>query len=171
MKPLYVELSEQEDKKLLEIEKAPHFKLKVRLRVGVLRLSNQGWRVPKLAAYLGRGEESIRRDLKRWQQQGLAGLGDGTAPGQAPLVTDEIRDHLVECLAEERSWTAAQLAAEVALGFGVEVTAEAIRQHLKRLGYVWKRTRYVPCKTVDPELEQQHRAGLDTLKRGQQKKG
>ncbi len=127
--------------------------------------------MPKLAAYLGRGEESIRRDLKRWQQQGVAGLGDGTAPGQAPLITDEIRTQLALYLAEERSWTASQLAAEIAGKFNIKVTAEAIRQHLNRLGYVWKRTRYVPCKTVDPELEQQHRAGLDTLKRGRQKKG
>ena len=56
-----------------------------------------------------------------------------------------LKSHLVVLLAEERSWTAAQLTDEVALEFGMKVTAEAIRQHLKHLGYVWKRTRYVPC--------------------------
>lgn len=171
MRPLHVELSEQEDKKLMNIEKTECFKPKVRLRASSLRLSNQGWRVPKIAAYLGRGEESIRRDLKRWREQGLEGLADGTAPGQAPLITNEIKSHLVERLGEERTWTAPQLADEVALEFKIEVTAEAIRQHLKRLGYFWKRTRYVPCKEIDPETERQHRVGLDTLKRGRQKNG
>lgn len=166
MQALHIKLSEQEDKKLLEIEKAEHFKSKVRLRASVLRLSNQGWRVPKIAAYLGRGDESIRRDLKRWHEHGLEGLADGTAPGQAPLITDEMKSYLIKRLAEERSWTASQLADEVAARFKVKVTAEAIRQHLKRLGYAWKRTRYVPCKAVDLELERQHRAGLDTLKKG-----
>ena len=166
MQALRIELSEREDKKLMELEKAPYFKPKVRLRASVVRLSNQGWRVRQIAVYLGRGEESIRRDLKRWHEQGLEGLADGTAPGQAPLITVEIKSYLVEQLARERSWTASQLADEVAAKFKVKVTAEAIRQHLKRLGYVWKRTRYVPCKAVDPELERQHRAGLDTLKRG-----
>lgn len=166
MQPLYIELSEQEDQKLMELEKALYFKPKVRLRASVLRLSNQGWRVPTIAAYLGRGEESIRRDLKRWQEQGLAGLSDGSAPGQAPLITAAIKSYLIERLAEERSWTAAQLVDEVTSAFKVTVSAEAIRQHLNQLGYCWKRTRYVPCKAVDPETERRHRASLDTLKRG-----
>ncbi|WP_414658024.1 hypothetical protein ACINK0_14345 [Deinococcus sp. VB343] len=38
--------------------------------------------------------------------------------------------------------------------------------HLKRLGYSWKRARYAPAKKLDPEVMQEHQASLETLKRG-----
>ena len=47
-------------------------------------------------------------------------------------------------LREERTWNATQLAEVLAQSFGLEVTPEAVRQHLVSMGYAWKRTRYVP---------------------------
>jgi hypothetical protein len=41
-----------------------------------------------------------------------------------------------------------------------------MRKRVQELGYCWKRTRYVPCKEINPELEREHRASLETLKRG-----
>jgi transposase len=74
---------------------------------------------------------------------------------------------MTERLTQERTWTASQLTDEIATAFKVRVTAEAIRQHLKALGYCWKRTRYLPCSEVDAERE--HRASLETLKKGLKK--
>jgi len=53
--------------------------------------------------------------------------------------------------------------------FGVEVTPEAVRQHLHSMGYSWKRTRYVPNKEPDPDEEREAREELEALKRGRPK--
>ena len=93
-------------------------------------------------------------------------LADGTAPGNPPRITGEVRAFLEEKLSEERTWNATQLAEAVAERFGVEVTSEAIRQHLSAMGYRWKRTRYVPSRPPDPEEERKARDELEGLKRG-----
>jgi transposase len=46
-----------------------------------------------------------------------------------------------EKLSEDRTWNATQLAEALEEDFGVEVTPEAVRQHLHSMGYSWKRTR------------------------------
>ena len=115
----------------------------------VVRLSHRGQTIRQIAASTGRHPTSIGRDFDRWQEQGVAGLADGTAPGHPSRVTAEVKTYLGERLGEDRTWTAGQLAAAVADRFGITVSAEAIRQHLHALGYAWKRTRYVPgnCRT------------------------
>lgn len=69
-------------------------------------------------------------------------------------------------LDEDRLWTAAQLAEVLEAEVGLQVTAQTVRQHLTALGYSWKRARYSPGKPLDPDVEQRHRASLDTLKKG-----
>jgi transposase len=165
----YIRLTEQEDARLREIEQAPYFKPKVRLRAQVLRLSHRGSNVQSISAYTGRSRASVGRDLDRWEGRGFEGLFDGTAPGNPPLVTEEARTFMEEKLSEERTWNAAQLAEVLKEGFGVEVTPEAVRQHLRSMGYSWKRTRYVPNKPPDPEHEREAREELEGLKRGRRK--
>lgn len=96
----------------------------------------------------------------------MAGLADGTAPGNPSRITAAAHAFLHERLGEDRTWTAGQLADTVAGRFGITVSAEAMRQHLHRLGYRWKRTRYVPAKPPDPAQECRARAELALLKRG-----
>ncbi len=173
----YIQLTVEQDQKLREIEHSPELRPKVRLRAQVLRLSHQGWQVERIHSYTSRSSlmlparsrTSILRDFERWNEEGFAGLVDGTAPGQPERITVELREHLLERLYEERAWTAGQLADELDSTFGVRVTPEAIRLRLQELGYCWKRTRYVPHQEVDREVLQEHRAGLDTLKRGHSK--
>ena len=74
-----------------------------------------------------------------------------------------------EKLSEERTWNATQLAEVLKEGFGLEVTPEAVRQHLLSMGYSWKRTRYVPNKAPDPDAEREAREELEALKRGRQR--
>ena len=54
-----------------------------------------------------------------------------------------MREKLTE---EDRTWNATQLTEALEERFGIEVTPEAVRQHLLSMGYSWKRTRYVPTK-------------------------
>lgn len=165
----YIQLTVEADQRLREIEHSPDLRPKVRLRAQVLRLSHQGWQVERIHSYTSRSRTSILRDFVRWNEEGFAGLVDGTAPGQLERITTKMREHLLECLQEERAWSARQLADELDSAFGVRVTPEAIRLRLKELGYCWKRTCYVPCQQIDPELLQEHKASLEILKRGRAK--
>lgn len=162
----FLHLSDDEDARLREIEHSPHLQPKVRVRAQVVRLSHRGQTIRQIAASTGRHPTSIGRDFDRWQDQGVAGLADGAAPGNPSRVTAEVKTYLGERLGEDRTWTAGQLAAVVADRFGITVSAEAIRQHLHALGYAWKRTRYVPMQPPDPGAEHAAREDLRGLKRG-----
>jgi transposase len=165
----HIQLTEEEDARLREVEQAPYFKPKVRLRAQVLRLSHRGSNIQTISAYTARSRASVGRDLDRWEERGLEGLFDGAAPGNSPRITEEVRTFMEGKLSEERTWNATQLAEVLREGFGVEVTPEAVRQHLRSMGYSWKRTRYVPNKAPEPEQEREAREELEGLKRGRQK--
>lgn len=165
----HIRLTEQEDARLREVEQALYFKPKVRLRAQVLRLSHRGSNIQAISAYTGRSRASVGRDLDRWEERGLEGLFDGAAPGNPPRITEEVRTFMEGKLSEERTWNATQLAEVLRVGFGVEVTPEAVRQHLRSMGYSWKRTRYVPNKAPDPEQEREAREELEGLKRGRRR--
>lgn len=162
----YIRLTEEEDIRLREIEQAPYFKPKVRLRAQVLRLSHRGSNVQAISAYTGRSRASIGRDLDRWEERGFEGLLDGRAPGNPPRITQEATTFMEGKLCQERTWNATQLAEALAESFGVEVTPEAVRQHLHSMGYSWKRTRYVPSKSPDPDEEREAAQELEALKKG-----
>ena len=165
----HIRLTEQEDTRLREVEQAPYFKPKVRLRAQVLRLSHRGSNIRTISAYTGRSRASVGRDLDRWEERGFEGLFDGAAPGNPPRITEEARTFMEGKLSEERTWNATQLAEVLREDFGVEVTPEAVRQHLRSMGYSWKRTRYIPNKAPNPEQEREAREELEGLKRGRRK--
>ncbi len=165
----FVRLTEEEDARLREVEQNPYLKPKVRLRAQVLRLSHRGPNMEKIASYTGRSPASVARDFDRWTERGLEGLADGTAPGNPPRITERMRTFMEEKLSEERTWNASQLAEALKEEFGLVVTPEAVRQHLRSMGYSWKRTRYVPDRAPDPDEEREAREELEALKRGRQK--
>lgn len=96
-------------------------------------------------------------------------MADGTAPGNPPRVTGEVKAFMEEKLAGERICNATQLAEAVGERFGIMVgAAEAVRQHLAAMGHRWKRTRYAPSSEAapDPEEEREARKELEALKKG-----
>ena len=162
----YVTLTASEDETLRELETSPVVNAKVRLRASIVRLSHHSWTVPKLAKHFGRGLQTIHNDLTRFEQFGVAGLIDGKAPGNQPSVTPEIAVFLQHKLEENRAWNSSLLSEAVREQFGVTLGREVIRLKLVELGYRWKRARYAPGKQADPEVVAEHRASLETLKRG-----
>ena len=142
----------------------------MRLRAQVLRLSHRGSNVRTISAYTGRSRASTARELDRFKERGLEGLLGGTAPGNPPRITQEARTFMGGGLREERTWNATQLAQALGEGCGgVQVTPEAVRQHLHSMGYSWKRTRYVPSKPPDPDEEREAGEELEALKKGLEK--
>lgn len=161
-----IAISDEDDIQLRALEHNMHIHPKVRLRASLLRLHRSGWTVAQLAQHVDRNVQAVHNDLTRFEERGLAGLADGCAPGQRPLVTTEIEQFLVEKLLEQRFWTAPLLCEAVAQSFHVTVGTRALTNHLHRLGYRWKRARYSPTRTLDPEIIHEHAASIETLKRG-----
>jgi transposase len=124
---------------------------------------------PSLCLHRALQGEHRSRPRERWEERGFEGLLDGRAPGNPPRITQEARTFIEGKLSEERTWNATQLAQALGESFGVEVTPEAIRQHLHSMGYSWKRTRYVPSKPPDPDEEREAREELEALKKGLEK--
>lgn len=165
-KPQQLTLSSKQDQQLRRIEQSPHIKPKVRLRAAVVRLNAAGWSRRKIAKHTDRSYATICQDLKKWDERGIDGLADGVAGNQPEKISPDIRAFILEKLGEERTWTCSQLTEAVEKDFGVKVGREAMRLRVLHLGYCWKRTRYVPCKEIRPEVEREHKASLNTLKRG-----
>jgi transposase len=162
----FVRLTPEEHARLREIEQNPYLKPKARLRAQVLRLSARGEGVGGIAAYAGRSETSVLRDLDRWEKRGFEGLADGTAPGRVPRISGEVREFMKQRLSEDRTWNASRLAEALAERFGIFASGESIRQHLLSMGFRWKRTRYAPAKEPVAEEERRAREELEELKRG-----
>ncbi len=168
-KSQHLTLSGEEDKRLRRFEQSAQFRPKVRLRAQVVRLNATGWSRRKIAQHTGRNYGTICQDLKRWHEHGVEGLADAAATNQPEKLTQEMRELVLEKLQEDRTWTCRQLVEVIENRFAVAVSVEAMRKRVLELGYCWKRTRYVPCKELDPEVEHEHRASLETLKRGLKK--
>lgn len=165
-KPQHLTLTPEQDERLRRIERSAHINSKVRLRAQVIRLNAAGWSRRKIAKHTRRTYSTICQDLKRWRDHGIDGLADAPATNQPEKITKPIRTFVLEKLQEERTWTCSQLIGAIQESFGITVGREALRLRILQLGYCWKRTRYVPCKEIDPEVLREHQASLDTLKRG-----
>jgi transposase len=163
----YIKLSEEEDERLRELEQNPYIHKKVRLRAQMLRLSQAGFSIEAIARHVGKSYNLVRATFTRWQQEGYAGLADHYEHhGRKPVITEEIAGFMSEKLAEERTWTCGQLTEVIAERYGVKVGPEGIRKRLKALGYSWKKGRFVPQQRPSEEALKEHKAALETLKRG-----
>lgn len=165
-KSQHLTLSSEEDEQLRRFEQSEHLRPKVRLRAQVVRLNAAGWSRRRVAHHTGRTYGTVCQDLKRWHEHGVEGLADAPATNQPEKLTLEMRKLVLGKLHEDRTWTCRQLVEVVEQRFAVAVSVEAMRKRVRELAYCWKRTRYVPCKEIDPEVEREHRANLETLKRG-----
>jgi transposase len=131
---------------------------KVRRRAQAVRLAAQGRTAPRIARHLGLDRTTLHRDLRRWPERGIEGLGqrsyleDGKPPGARPRWTPAMSAFLGELLAGEEAWTAPRLQEALERRFFVTSHPGTVRRKLLEMGYRWKRTRYVP--TGKPTAEE-----------------
>ena len=140
---------------------------RLRDRLEMVRLSDLGWSVPKIAAYLGAHEQTVRRYVKAFLAGGFDALPDRPRPGRPPTV---LAGHLeaVEALldgaaARGETWTAPRLAAWLAGTQGVRVAPEYLAARLRARKFRWKRTKRSVRHNADPDLQAQARADLEVL--------
>lgn len=125
---------------------------RTRDRLEMLRLSDAGWSVPRIAAHLRRHEQTVRFWLKAFRTGGFDALPDQPHPGQPSALTPAMEAAIRAALRQdEQTWTAAQLAAWVAQQWGVRLSPAQLGRRLKRAGIVYKRTSRSVKHHQDPE--------------------
>lgn len=145
-----------------ELERKLHRTCDARVYRRALAISevSQGVPVEAVARTLGVSRQSIYNWLAQYHSpEGLASLADQPRSGRPQLWTEQRRawlKGLMQLSPETRgyfanSWTVPLLREELFHCTGQEVSDDTVRRGLSRLGYVWKRPRYV--LSPDPERE------------------
>src|SRR6267154_527174 len=90
------ELTEEEHstlKQLLHARKVPVGKLK---RSQIVWMANQGKRTPEIAKQLKVSESMVRKWLKRFREQGLAGLEEAPRSGRPATYQPEVVSEIIQ---------------------------------------------------------------------------
>ncbi len=133
----------------------------VRLRTRaqmVLLAGEQRLAAPAIAAIVREGEETVRRWLKRYRAEGIAGLQDRPMPGAPGKVTRAYQEQLLAAVRRRpRSlgqpyslWTLRRLADYLAEQTGVRVSYETVRRALAAAEIVLSRPQHT-ISSPDPE--------------------
>src|SRR5262245_516667 len=109
---LHITLSSEDRGALDRLRHGVKTPVTLRARCQMLLLSADGWSPPRIAAHLAYHPHTVRAVLRRFQERGLAGLTPDL-PGPSPDAARraQVTAALDRLLDQERTWTAAQLAA------------------------------------------------------------
>jgi transposase len=129
-------------------------------RMRAIELLVEGRSPEAVAAALGCARSSVYAWAKAWREMGLSGLQEGPRSGRKRSLEGRA-ELLLEGLLEEgdpqrrgyhsTGWTVPMLKSELAKG-GYVVSERTVRRTLKRLGFRWKRPKYVLGRP-DPDYE------------------
>ena len=143
-----IELSESEREQLqVIIKKGSDWRERERAQT-ILMLS-EGQTVVAVAEHQGVQPEAIRERRRKWWKNGLASLPDQPRSGAPSKLSDAHRSQLKEWVNAE-PLNCRALVSRLTTECGVTISAGTLRNELKLMGYVWKRTRYSLKKSAIP---------------------
>ena len=118
-------------------------------RVEMLLLSDAGWTPPRIAAHVGACAKTVRLVITGFAETGVAGIRR-KRPGPPPDTAkrERITVALTALLAQERTWTAAQLATALSEQ-GLPLSPRQTRKYLRPLAG-WRRTVHSLKHRQDP---------------------
>ncbi|WP_084190936.1 helix-turn-helix domain-containing protein [Methylomarinum vadi] len=93
--------------------------------------------------------EAVRIRRRKWLKHGLASLPDQPRSGAPSKLTDEHRQQLAQWVDAE-ALSSREILTRLVERYQIQIGATTLRNELKRLGYVWKRTRYSLKKSATP---------------------
>ncbi len=135
-------------------------------RLEMVRLSDAGWSVPRIARHLDQHEQTVRAWIKAFLTGGFAALPNKPRGGKHSAVTPAMLDAVRTAVAHgQRTWTAAQIADWVAEHYSVRISAGRMRLHLKRAKISYQRTSRSLKHKQKPEEVAERKATLDALEK------
>lgn len=163
-----VHLTEAQKQELQRRAHDPGVKPRTRDRLEMVRLSDAGWSIPKIAAHFQRSEKCVRHWIKMFLQKGFDALPDRPHPGQQSALTRAMEALLRQELRKaDRTWTSGQLADWVAEQLGVRFTPDHLCRRLRQARIAYKRTGRSLKHKQDPEAVETKRAEMES----QEKRG
>ena len=159
MQPIYVEKLNAAQVAELDSCYRTTKSIRVRTRAQMILLSAEQHLVPhQIAAIVRKDEQPVRRWLRRYQAEGVAGLADSPRPGGEPKTTPAYRARLLELVRRRPRaggqpfslWTLQRLAEAMAEETGLRVCDETVRRILKAGGIVLSRPQH---KVTSPDPE------------------
>lgn len=140
-----IELSEAEREQLLAIIKKGS-DWRERERAQTILMLSEGHTVFAVAEQQHVKPEAIRELRRKWWRKGVNSLPDQPRSGTPSKLTGAHRDRLAEWIDAE-PLTCRALMTRLTEEYGVTISDGTLRNELKRMGYVWERTRYSLKKT------------------------
>lgn len=132
-------------------------------RINVILLLDEGWTYQQIADALLLDDSTVRDYERQYHTEGIDGLcSDAHRGGTAKLTVEQERALDVHIDAHLYS-TAAEICDHVQKTYGITYTADGMRHLLKRLKFVFKKTKLVPGK-ADAEKQEAFLAQMTTLK-------
>lgn len=131
--PLRVFLTKAQDRNLLELSKSAAVSQKVKERSTIIRLSAIGWKVEKIARYLGVSKLVVRNSIHRWLKKEFIGLEDTPKPGRKRKWQPEDLAALeVKLETEQRVYSSRQLCEVLATSRKIRLSERHLRRILKK---------------------------------------
>ncbi|SRR5216684_7196301 len=166
---LHITLSAEDRTELDRRRRSPATPVPVRVRCQMLLLSADGWSPPRIAAHLSYKPHTIRAVIRRFQERGGTGLKrDPPGPPPDTRRREQVTAAIERLLAQERTWTAAQLAAALSEA-GIALSTRQTRKDLGGMGARWRRTVRPLAHKQDPVRVGRAEQTLDAVKRGPRK--
>jgi transposase len=160
-------LSEEQRRELQRRARDKSTMPRTRDRLEMVRLSDAGWSIPKIAGHLGLDEQRVRFWIKAFLAGGFEALPDKAHLGRKSALSPPILEGLrVQLSQGNRTWTARQIAEWVAAEHGVALSPMHLCKLLKRAKLSYKRTTRSLEHKQKPDQVERKSADLDTLKRG-----
>ena len=159
-----ITLTDEQRRELRERTRQAGLAPSTRDRLEMVRLSDAGWSVPRIARHLGQHEQTVRTWIKAFLAGEFEALPNKPRGGKASaLSTPMLESVRAEVARGTRTWTAAQLADWVAEHHGVRLSADRLRIHLRRAKISWQRTSRTLTHKQDPAEVAEREAVLTDL--------
>lgn len=137
-------------------------------RLEMVRLSDSGWSVPRIARHLAIHEQTVRLWIKAFINDGFDALTNKPRGGDTSDVTPAMLEAArAEIVKSKRTWSANQVADWIAEHYGVRIGPGRMRVHLARAGLSYQRTSRSLHHKQKPDEVAERKAQLQELeKRG-----
>ena len=140
------ELTAEEERAIGRFARSRTAPMRVVERARIVDLAAHGWRTPGIAAELGVSERTVRRWVKRFTAQGLAGLADAPRSGRPATYPPEAVGELVAASLTDPqalglpfgSWTLDRLAVYLQEAKGIAIKRSRIGEILQAEGLRWR---------------------------------
>jgi transposase len=163
-----VHLTEEQRAELQQRTRDPRLLPRTRDRLEMVRLSDAGWSIPKIACHLRLSEKRVRHWIKQFLEGSFDALPDQPHLGQQSRLTPALLAALrQEIDRQPRTWTAAQLAAWLAEQHDVCLTPDHLGRLLRRARLSYKRTERGLKHKQDPQQVAARQAELAELEKGE----